>query len=324
MSVAFDLFRDVDTTRTQTALLFRDRPLTLDSGAQVRNLRVAYRTWGSLSPAKDNAVLILHALTGDANADVWWPALLREGGALDPNRSFLVCANVVGGSAGSTSAAELGHDLTIRDMVRVQAELLDLLGVDKVTVIGGSMGGMLALSFVTQYPDRTERAVIVGAPQRQSAWAAGFNHAKRAAIALDPERGLEIARMFAMLTYRSPLSLELSQSGESPCTPGARAIDTYLDHQGEKLRRRFDSASYVCLTKAMDAFDVPDAALRRNEVPTLVVGISSDELYPASEVRLLAAKLGESTYWELQSPHGHDAFLIDADNLARRVKSFLG
>lgn len=324
MSVAFDLFRDVDTARTRTALLFTDRALTLDSGAQVRHLRVAYRTWGTLSAAKDNAVLILHALTGDANADVWWPSLLRDGGALDPQRHFLVCANVVGGSAGSTSAAELGHDLTIRDMARVQAELLNVLGVEKVGVIGGSMGGMLALAFLTEFPERTERAVVIGAPARQSAWAAGFNHAKRAAIQLDPERGLEIARMFAMLTYRSPISLELSQSGESPCRPGARAIDTYLEYQGEKLRRRFDAESYVCLTKAMDAFDVPDATLRRNDVPTLVVGISSDELYPASEVRLLAAKLGESTYWELQSPHGHDAFLIDADHLARRVKSFLG
>ncbi|WP_045235273.1 homoserine O-acetyltransferase family protein [Deinococcus pimensis] len=308
----------------ETVVLHRDRPLILDCGAQVRNVRVAYRTWGRLAPDGSNAVLVCHALTGDANANVWWEPVFGEGLAIDPARHFVVCANVIGGCAGSSTAAQLGgHPLTIHDMSRVQASLLDHLGVDRVAVVGGSMGGMVALSFLTRFPHRVRRAAVIGAPARQSAWATGWNIAARAAVAVDPERGLEVARMFAMLSYRSHQSLELTQSGESPTQPGERAVTTYLRYQGAKLRRRFTPESYVTLTTAMDAFDVPDDVLAATHVPTLVVGISSDELYPAAEVRQLAGKLGNAEYWELVSPHGHDAFLADADALEARLRAWL-
>lgn len=294
--------------------LYRDRPLRLACGAQVHNVRVAYRTWGA--PGKP-AVLVLHALTGDANADVWWRPLFGAGGALDPGRHFVVCANVIGGCAGSSTARELGgHPLGIFDMAVVQRELMLSLGAARFSVIGGSMGGMLALAALARFAGQLERAIVIGAPQRQSPWAAGWNVAARAALALDPVHGLEVARMFAMLSYRSPQSLALTQGG-----PGR--VASYLEYQGRKLRERFTPDSYSALTGAMDAFGVDDEVLRRNEVPTLVVGINSDELYPEREVRALADKLGQSTYWQLDSPHGHDAFLIEAEQLGRRIGPFL-
>ncbi len=294
--------------------LFRDEPLHLECGAEIRGVRVAYRTWGTPGQA---AALVLHALTGDANADVWWRPLFGAGGALDPARRFAVCANVIGGCAGSSTARDLGgHPLSVFDMAEVQRELMLTLGAPRFSVLGGSMGGMLALAALARFPGQLERAVVIGAPQRQSAWAAGWNVAARAALALDPARGLEVARMYAMLSYRSPESLALTQSG-----PGR--IASYLEYQGRKLRERFTSDSYRTLTSAMDAFGVDDDVLRRNTVPTLVVGVSSDELYPEREVRALADTLAHSTYWELDSPHGHDAFLIEAEKLGERVGAFL-
>ena len=295
--------------------LYRDKPLPLDCGAEVGNVRVAYRTWGT--PGSPG-VLVLHALTGDANADVWWRPLFGVGAALDPARHFLVCANVIGGCAGSSTARELGgHPLSIFDLAGVQRELMLALGAARFSVIGGSMGGMLALAALARFPQQLNRAVVIGAPQRQSPWAAGWNVAARHALALDPLRGLEVARMYAMLSYRSPESLQLTQGG-----PGR--VASYLEYQGRKLRERFTPASYATLTGAMDAFEVDDDVLRRNTVPTLVVGVSSDELYPEPEVRALAGKLANSTYWELDSPHGHDAFLIEAEKLGGRIGAFLG
>jgi len=309
----------------RTVTLFRDAPLRLECGALVHDVRVAYRTWGALNAERDNAVLVLHALTGDANVDCWWEAMFGRDRALDPQRHYIICANVIGGCAGSSEPHELGgHRLSIHDMSEVQRALLDHLRVDRAAAIGGSMGGMLTLACLTRFPERLTRAVVIAAPQRQSAWAAGWNVAARAAIRIDPERGLEVARMYAMLSYRSHGSLELTQSGESPVQPGERAITTYLHHQGRKLRERFTPESYACLTQAMDDFGVDDRALGANDIPTLVVGISSDELYPAVEVRALADKLGACTYWELESLHGHDAFLIDTQALGQRVRSFLG
>ncbi|AFZ69156.1 alpha/beta fold hydrolase [Deinococcus peraridilitoris] len=319
---AVTLTRPTGAVRMVT--LFRERALELDCGASVRNVRVAFRTWGELNAAGDNAVLIMHALTGDPHADSWWRPLHGPSRALDPQERFLVCANVIGGCAGSSTPAELGgHRLGIFDMARVQGELLSHLGVSRFDVVGGSMGGMLTLACLKLFPGQLKRAVVIAAPQRQSAWAHGWNVAARAALALDPARGLEVARMFAMLSYRSPLSLELAQSGPSPLGNGERAITTYLTHHGAKLRRRFTPESYACLTQAMDDFEIDDLTLRTNRVLTLVVGISSDELYPAEEVRRLAHKLGESTYYELTSVDGHDAFLIDTQALGAQVGRFL-
>jgi homoserine O-acetyltransferase len=307
----------------QTVTLFQREPLLLDCGQPVNDVRVAYHTYGTPS---NHAVLVLHALTGSSAVHEWWPDFLGEGRPLDPTRSYVVCANVLGGCAGTSSPAELpqvgGEDapLTLRDMVRVGRALLERLGVRRVSVIGASMGGMLAYAWLLECPDLVDRAVVIGAPARHSPWAIGLNTAARSAIRAAPGgEGLKVARQLAMLSYRSPASFAVTQAA---C--GARpAITSYLEHQGEKLAARFCERTYLALTGAMDRFQPTDAELRSVRVPVLAVGISSDVLYPAGEVRGHAALLPGSEYRELDSIHGHDAFLMDPQGLPGWVADFL-
>ncbi|WP_407538414.1 alpha/beta fold hydrolase family protein [Deinococcus radiomollis] len=308
--------------RLQTVILFRDHPLLLDCGRPVSNVRVAYHSYGEARP---EAVLVTHALTGTSAVHEWWPALFGAGKAFDPERDYVVCSNVLGGCAGSSGPAELDDaSLTLRDMVAVQCELLRVLGVKRVTVVGGSMGGMQVYEWLRSYPDLVARAVVVGAPARHSPWATGLNVVARNAIRLSPGgEGLKVARQLAMLSYRSPESLAQTQSGESLVRPGTPAIASYLAYQGEKLQARFCERSYCALTEAMDAFALSDAELRAIRTPVLVVGISSDVLYPVAEVQAHAALLPNAEYWELDSTHGHDAFLMDAAGLNTRVREFL-
>lgn len=314
---------------------FEKEPLILDSGRILSNIRVGYHTYGTLNAEKDNAILVCHALTGTSAVHRWWADMFGEGKTLDPTKHFIVCSNVLGGCSGTSGPKEIGLDpITIHDMVRVQKELIKDLGIKKLTVIGGSMGGMQALEWVRSYPECLKKAIIVGAPPRHSAWAKSFNVSQRNAITSDPEwkggryseqpHGLAIARQIAMISYRSPESYQMTQGGQSKFKPGQSAIQTYLEYHGEKLLKRFDANTYLLITQAMDLFEVTEDELRRNTVPTLVVGISTDILYPASEVREMAAQLSNSEYWQLESPHGHDAFLIEDEALNQRMLEFLG
>ena len=309
----------------RTVTLFRREPLLLDCGQVMSDVRVAYHSYGEARP---EATLVLHALTGDSAVHEWWPDFLGAGKPLDPASDFVVCANVLGGCAGSTGPGELPQlggqpaPITLRDMARVGRALLEHLGVRRVRVIGASMGGMLAYAWLLECPDLVEKAVIIGAPARHSPWATGLNTAARNAIAAAPGgEGLKVARQIAMLSYRSPESLAVTQAGER--RPGVPAIASYLEYQGDKLAARFCEQSYCTLTRAMDAFQPGDQELRQISAPVLVVGISSDVLYPAAEVRSFATLLPHGRYWELQSIHGHDAFLMDPQDLPQRVQAFL-
>lgn len=311
----------------RTAQLFRESPLLLDCGQAAHDVRVAYHTYGTPG---EHAVLVLHALTGTGALHEWWPEFLGEGRPFDPTRDYIVCANVLGGCAGTSGPAELprigGEDapLTLPDLARVGRALLEHLGVRRVTVVGASMGGMLAYAWLLECPDLVERAVVIGAPARHSPWAIGLNTAARAAIRAAPGgEGLKVARQIAMLSYRSPESFARTQPGWGTRRPGVPAITTYLEHQGEKLAARFCERSYLALTAAMDRFQPGDAELRSIRVPVLVVGISSDVLYPAAEVQAHAALLPRGEYRELESIHGHDAFLIDPQALPEWVGDFL-
>ena len=312
-----------DAPERCTAVLFRDAPLLLDCGQVIGDVRVAYHAYGTPS---EHAVLVLHALTGDSAVHSWWPGLFGAGQALDPSRDFIVCSNVLGGCAGSSGPDDIGtNTLTLRDMVNVQRELLRHLGVRRVTVIGGSMGGMQAYAWLSAFPDLVDKAVIIGALGRHSPWAIGLNTAARNAILSAPGgAGLQVARQIAMLSYRSPQSFAQTQTGPSSRQPGRAAISTYLEYQGQKLSDRFCERSYLALTNAMDSFQLSDAELRLMRTPALVVGIGSDQLYPASEVQAQAEQLPNAVYWELDSPHGHDAFLMDSEKLNEVVRGFLG
>ncbi len=325
-------------------------PFVLESGVVLPSLRLAWRSWGTLSARRDNVVLVEHALTGSADIDRWWPQLLGPGLAFDPERDFVVAVAALGSCSGSTGPLDPADDgaawlgrfpaVTIRDQVAAEALLLASLGVSRVLhVAGGSMGGMRALEWVIAQPIPVAAASVVAAPAAHSSWAIGISAAQRAAITADPEwrfgrylpgagphAGLAAARRQAMLSYRSWPSLQ-KRFGREPAA-GAFAVEAWLDHHGRELVGRFDAASYVALTHVMDSHDVGrgrggvSRALAAIRTPILVVGITSDALYPLEEVRGWAAGVGPAHFEVLESLHGHDAFLIDAEPLERMVWSF--
>ena len=335
----------------ETAHRFRlDRPFVLESGYALEGVEVAYRTWGTLAPAGDNAVLVCHALTGSADLDRWWGGTLGPGRAFDPERDFVICSNVLGSCYGTTGPASPRPDgagrwgpdfpvVTVRDMVRLQAELLDHLGVRRLRLVaGGSLGGMQALEWVAGFPGRAGAAVVIAAPARQSAWAIALSHAQRAAIEADPRfrdgrypvddpprDGLAVARSIAMCSYRSWESLE-GRFGRDTAPGGGFQVESYLRHHGQKLAARFDANSYLTLTRAMDTHDVGrgrggvEAALAAIAAPVLVVAIDSDLLFPAEEQWRLVEGLPDARLAWLASPHGHDAFLIETGEIDRLIR----
>ena len=327
-------------------------PFPLESGGALPEVAVAYRTWGRLSARGDNAVLVCHALTGSPDVDRWWGPLLGPGRALDPDRDFVVCSNVLGSCYGTTGPHSIRPDrrgrwrgdfpaITVRDIVRVQAALLEALGVRRLRlVIGGSLGGMQVLEWALLRPELVEAIVPIAVSARHSAWCIALSEAQRQAIYADPrwrdgrypdgdgpEAGLAIARQIAMCTYRSRASLEARFSRDQP-QPGRFAVEGWLHHHGRALVDRFDAATYVTLTRAMDTHDVGRGrggwkeALRGVRVPALVVSIDSDVLYPPVEQEELAAALPGARLATLASPHGHDAFLIEGEAMNALVGAF--
>ncbi len=318
---------------------------TLESGAVLTPVPVAYQTWGSLNAARDNAVVVCHALTGDTQADVWWGGLVRAGGALDPARFFVICLNVIGSPYGTLSPLTVNPAtgqryggafpvVTIRDTVRLHRHVLDALGVHRVALaIGGSMGGMQALEWGFDRP--FVRAIApIAVSGRHSAWCIAWSEAQRQAIYADarwngghyapeaaPEAGLAAARMMAMISYRTRDAFEERHGRATMPESDVFAAESYLRYQGRKLVDRFDAVCYVRLTQQMDAHDVArgrgayDDVLASLDLPALVLGIDSDVLYPTGEQRELARLMSDATYAEITSRYGHDAFLIEFEQL---------
>jgi homoserine O-acetyltransferase len=345
------------------------RPLALEAGGELPGVRVAYESWGRLTADGSNAVLVLHALTGDSHVSGpagpghptagWWDGLIGPGRALDTDRWFVVAPNVLGGCQGTTGPSSYRPDgrrwgggfpfLTQRDQVAAEAELATWLGVDRwAVVVGGSMGGMRALEWAVAQPDRTAALLLLAAPAaasaEQIAWSAAQLHAIRsdpnwrggdyhdAAAGSGPHAGLGLARRLAHITYRSEPELRARfgrapQSGEDPWQGGRYAVESYLDHHADKLVRRFDAASYVVLAEAMNAHDVGRgrggiaAALRRVTATTLVAGVDSDRLYPLAQQAELAAGIPHADRLRVvESPYGHDGFLIEVEQVGALVR----
>lgn len=326
----------------------------LEGGQVLRDVPVAYQTWGRLNAAGDNAIVVCHALTGDTHVDVWWGPLLGPGRLLDTDRFFVVCAGVPGSPYGSVSpltpdpatGMPYGADfpvVTVRDAVALHRRLLERLGVRRVAlVVGGSMGGMQVLEWGFE-GDYVGALVPIGVGGRHSAWCIGWSEAQRQAIYADPDwrdgrydaarppaAGLAAARMAAMISYRSRASFEQRFGREvEPGQAGVFAVESYLRYQGEKLVRRFDANCYVRLTQLMDTHDVArgrgdyPAVLGRITQPALVVGIDSDVLYPLEEQEELARHLASAELAVLSSPHGHDAFLIEFDSLEAILRPWI-
>ena len=332
-------------------------------GGGVPALRIAYETWGV--PRRDargtisNAVLVLHALTGDAHVvgpsgpgqptPGWWDGLIGADAVLDPRRWFVVAANVLGGCQGSTGPSSPAPDgkpwgsrfprISVRDQVAAELRLADHLGLGRLAaVVGGSMGGMRALEWAIGHPDRVGAALLLATTAVTSADQIGLQSAQLQAIRTDPnwqggdypsgagpEAGLGLARRLAHLSYRAEAELDerfanAAQPGENPLGNGRFAIQSYLDHQAEKLVRRFDAGSYVALTDAMNTHDVGRgrggvaAALSSVRAPVLVAGIDSDRLYPLRQQARIAKGIPGCTGLDVvSSQFGHDGFLIEID-----------
>ncbi|MBY8866174.1 homoserine O-acetyltransferase [Streptomyces sp. RCPT1-4] len=351
----------------------RAAPLPLEAGGELPGVRLAFETWGRLAPDRSNAVLVLHALTGDSHvagaagpghpSPGWWDGLVGAGRALDTDRWFVVAPNVLGGCQGSTgpsSPAPGGRPwgsrfpfLTQRDQVSVEADLADALGVDRwALVVGGSMGGMRALEWAVSYPERTGALLLLAttaaASAEQIAWATVQLHAVRgdphwrggdyhdAGPGRGPHAGLGLARRLAHVTYRSEPELQsrfgrAPQGAEDPWQGGRYQVESYLDHHAAKLVRRFDAGSYVTLTEAMNSHDIGRgrggvrAALSRVTAPALVAGVDSDRLYPPYQQAELAAGIPTADRLRvIESPYGHDGFLIEAEQVASLVSELLG
>ena len=353
-----------------------DRALRLDSGARLAGLEIAYRTYGQLNAAKSNAVLVCHALTGDQHAASehpvtgkpgWWHQFVGPGRPLDPARHFIICSNVVGGCMGTTGPSSIDPAtgrafgltfpmITIADMVRAQAMLVEALGIETLfAVIGGSMGGMQALQWAADYPERLYSAVCIAASPRHSAQNIAFHEVGRQAIMADPdwrggdyaregvrpEKGLAVARMAAHITYLSEAALqrkfgrELQRDGLSWGFDADFQVESYLRHQGASFVDRFDANSYLYITRAVDYFDL--AAARggvlaevfraARDVRFCVLSFTSDWLYPTAEsrsiVRALNAAGCRASFVEIETDKGHDAFFLDEPVMKAALNGFL-
>ncbi len=332
-------------------------PFVLDSGGELPQASLHYALYGKLNEARDNVILACHALTGSARVADWWPELFRDGHPLDREKHCVIGINVLGSCYGSTGPGSInpttgkpyGADFPvvgIRDIVRAQAQLIDHLGIPQLrAVLGGSIGGMQALQWSVDYPERVAGCFSVGAAPL-SAMGLALNHLQREIIRLDPAwnggnydadheptRGLALARGLAVCTYKSSalfterFGRNPDRSGEDPLQSHTARYDSagYLDHQGRIFNERFDANSYLVISRAMDTFDLSRGylseadALRRIRARLLLVGISSDWLFPAADVHSLAERIQNANavcnYIELHSNHGHDAFLAEASNV---------
>ncbi|WP_300008917.1 homoserine O-acetyltransferase [Pseudonocardia sp.] len=347
-------------------------PFAVESGATIPGVRIAYETWGTPNADASNAVLVLHALTGDTHltgpagpghpTPGWWDTLVGPGRPLDPARWFVVAPNVIGGCQGSTGPASTAPDgrpwgsrfplVTPRDAVAAEVVLADALGVGRwACVVGGSMGGMRALEWAASHPSRVERLCLLACPAATSADQIGWASPQIAAIRSDPgwrggdyhdaapgegpHRGLGIARRIAHLSYRSGFELAERfgrdpQDGEDPWHGGRYSVESYLDHHAAKLVRRFDAGSYVRLTEMMNAHDVGRgrggvaAGLALVTARTLVGGVSTDRLYPPEQQHELAAGIpGSGPARIIESPYGHDGFLIEAEQVGALLTELL-
>ena len=324
----------------------------LECGEVLEVVEIAYRTWGSIENAADRTILICHALTGSADVEAWWPGIIGAGKVFDPRHDFVVCANILGSCYGTTGPANLkpcGTEryradfprISVRDMVELQRELLDALGVDRIELVTGpSLGGMQALEWAATYPERVGSVVPIGVGGRHSAWCIGVSEAQRAAIKADPKfregyysddeppaDGLAAARMMAVCTYRSWDSFD-ERFGRETREEGGYQVQSYLRHQGRKINDRFDANTYITLTHAMHTHDLARGrgdyfeVLAAIEQPALVVSASTDTWYPPQEQQALAEHLACGVYKTLESAHGHDGFLIETEQLGQLIADF--
>ena len=327
-----------------------DNEFLLESGGVLPRYQLQYCTYGEINEAQDNIIWVCHALTANAEAHDWWEGMVGEGKMFDPSKHFIICANMLGSCYGSTGPLDTNPitkklylmdfpKFTVRDMAFSLEELRKSLGINKIhTLVGGSMGGMQALEWSIINPEVCENLMLLATNAKHSPWGIGFNQSQRMCIESDPtwkgdqpesgKNGLRAARSVALLSYRNYDAYWHTQSEtDIEKTSHYKAI-SYQEYQGEKLISRFNCASYYMLSQAMDSHQVGrgrgsvESALQKVKANTLVIGITSDLLFPISEQKFIADKIEGAVYQEIESFYGHDGFLIETKTITEIMEQF--
>lgn len=324
-------------------------PLVLESGEILPEFDLAYTTYGRLNSERNNVIWVIHALTGDSNASEWWNGLIGEDKFFDPSDHFIICANLLGSCYGSTNPFSINPaiakpyyydfpQVTTRDLAYSLEQLRLHLGIEEIhSLIGGSLGGQIVLEWAYSLGKKLKHALVLASTAKTSPWVIGFNETQRMAIESDCTwgelsptaglKGLETARAIAMLSYRHPNDLKRKQSDPEEKLDGFRA-SSYLRYQGHKLTKRFNALSYWTLSKAMDSHDLGrkrgglDQALAAISAKVLSVGVDTDLLFLPEESQFISQQVLRGTYKEIVSTAGHDAFLIEFEQLSYFLKSF--
>lgn len=335
--------------------IFRyEEPFKLECGETLQGISVAYHTYGSLNDDKSNCIWVCHALTANSDVADWWPHTVEKGKFLDPEKNFVVCANILGSCYGSTGPLDVNPDsgepwydtfpkLTIRDMVNAHILLADYLGIHKIrSLIGSSVGGFQAIEWGVKQPWRFESMILIATDAYASPWTVASDETQRMAIKADStygerrrdaaQAGLAAARAIGMMTYRGASGYNLTQQDGTLDDKNifeARRAATYQRHQGDKLVKRFDAYSYMTILNAFDTHDIGRGrggikeALKTLSMPVLVVGITTDIIFSPQEMQELATGISDAVYREIESEFGHDGFLVEHELLNSIITSFL-
>ena len=323
----------------------------LESGDYLPELEIAYTTYGKLNPDKNNVVWICHAFTANSDPAEWWPGMLGKGLTFDPDKHFIVCANILGSAYGTTGPLSINPDtgkqyyrdfpfITVRDIVRVHQILADYLEIEQIHILtGGSVGGHQAIEWAIMQPQRIENLFLIATNARFSPWGIAFSTSQRMAIEADPsfyedrpdggQKGLEAARSIALISYRNAIAYNKTQAEKNDEVQKNFRADSYQRYQGQKLRKRFNAYSYYVLSKVLDGHNVGrkrggiEAALGKITANTLIIGIDSDILFLPEEQEEMAKYIKNSCLEMIKSDYGHDGFLLEYDQISTIIREFL-
>jgi homoserine O-acetyltransferase len=327
------------------------QPLQLESGATLRNWQIAFHTFGRLNKTLDNVIWVCHALTANSDVYDWWPGMVGPGCLMDTDKYFIICANIPGSCYGTTGPLSIDSEtnepylnkfplITVRDIVQVLKELRKFLGIRKIHLgIGGSLGGQQILEWAIEEPELFRYIAPVATNARASAWGIAFNEAQRMALLADEtfsegradggSKGIRAARAIALLSYRNRNTYQNTQTDPDEDKLENFKASSYQQYQGQKLDRRFNAFSYLVVSKTLDSHNVGrnrgglEQALSRIKAKTIAVGISSDQLFPPEEQKLIADLVPGATYFEIDSFYGHDGFLIEVEALTNILKPII-
>ncbi len=326
-------------------------PFPLELGGELPELTIAYHTSGTLNSSHDNVVWVCHALTANSDVADWWPHTGEGGCVLDPNKWFVVCANILGSHYGTTGPLSVNPNtgkpyyndfprFTIRDMAHAHALLADSLGIGRIhALVGSSVGGFQATEWAVEEPSRFDKLILIATDAKASPWTIAIDETQRMAILADktygehrPDAamaGLAAARAIGLLTYRGPDGYNITQQNPSDQLPQTHRACSYQQYQGEKLCRRYNAYSYVAILDAFDTHNVGrgrggvDNALQRITASTIVIGLTTDIIFTPPEMRQLAARIPGAVYREISSPFGHDGFLVEHSQLNEILTPFM-